>query len=116
MDEEAPMLKPETVSLARALAETRDLLHRYGDKWTFPRLEDLEKRLRCGDTMAIEMAISEATGGMGALRDRYLAVENGDTIRPDEMEAVNRQLHALVAEIERSARVAAAALGIELLR
>jgi hypothetical protein len=110
------MLKPEIVSLARALAETRDLLHRYGARGTTTRVEDLERRLRCGDTTAIEAAISEVTGGMGSLRDRYLDVEIGDAIRPDEMEEANRRLSALVAEIERAARIAAAVLGIELLR
>lgn len=115
-DHMLPMLRPEIVSLARALADTRELLRRYGDRGTAPRLEDLERRLDRGDTMAIVAAVSEATGGMGSLRDRYLAVENGDTIQPDEIEAVNRRLHALVEEVERSARVAAAALDIELVR
>jgi hypothetical protein len=110
------MQRPEIISLAHAIAETRDLLRSHGDKWTSARMESLGTALERGDMTAISSAVSEATGSMGSLRDRFLCVENGDDIRPDEVEPVNARLDLLVKEVERRARAAAAALGIELLR
>jgi hypothetical protein len=110
------MLNPDIEPLVRALSEASDLLRRHGDIRTAARLEHLLGRLAVGDTMGIVGAVSEATGGMGSLRDRYLCVENGDLILGEDTKRVNEQLDALVKEVERSAREAAAALGIELVR
>jgi hypothetical protein len=107
---------PEIEALVRVLADTGNHLRRYGDSGTAARLEGLQRRLGLGDTMAVVGAVSEATGGMGSLRDRYLCAENGDKILPVETQAVNRQLTQLVEEVERSARVAAAVCDIHLMR
>ncbi|WP_166039495.1 hypothetical protein [Sphingosinicella sp. YJ22] len=53
---------------------------------------------------------------MGSLRDRYLCVENGDAVAPQEVAAVNARLEVLVNEVEQRGRVAAAAHDIQLLR
>lgn len=110
------MLSPELRSLADALARTRSLLQQHGDRFTAQRLDALEVRLNKGDMTAIVSVVSEATGGMGSLRDRYLCVENGDAIEPQEVAGVNARLDALVDEIEQRGRVAAAAHDIQLLR
>jgi hypothetical protein len=110
------MQTPEIEALAHALAETSSHLRRYGATSTSDRLTNLEARLDRGDMTAIPGALSEATGGMGSLNDRYLCAENGDAIRPDETEAVNRQLTLFVEEVERSARAAAAVCGVDLMR
>jgi hypothetical protein len=110
------MQKPEIVSLAEAVAEARDLLRRHGDTHVSARMEALGTALDRGDMRAVSSALSEATGSMGSLRDIILSVENGDDIRPDEVEPVNARLDLLVKEVERRARAAAAALGIALVR
>ena len=107
---------PEIAALAHALAETSNHLRRYGASSTPDRLTNLQARLDRGDMTAIAGAFSEATGGMGSLNDRYLCAENGDPIRPDETEAVNRELALLVEKVEQSARAAAAICGIDLVR
>ena len=61
-------------------------------------------------------AVSEATGSMGSLNDRYLCVENGDAIEAAEVGVVNARLSALVKEVEQQARAAAASHNIQLLR
>jgi hypothetical protein len=71
-------------------------------------MEELGRALDRGDMTAVPSALSEATGGMGSLRDRFLCVENGDDIRPDEVEPTNARLDLLVKEVERRARAAAA--------
>ncbi|MEO6338623.1 MAG: hypothetical protein ABIO39_01180 [Caulobacteraceae bacterium] len=106
----------ELECLADAVAEARTLLQRHGDIFTSQRMEDLEANLRAGDTTAIVRAISEATGGMGSLSDRILCVENGDSIEAMDVAAVNARLRANVQEIERRARLAAAAHGVTLMR
>jgi hypothetical protein len=63
---------------------------------------------------AISAALSEATGGMGSLRDRFLSADNGDDIGHDDVGPASQRLGFLVKQIERRARAAAAALGIEL--
>lgn len=110
------MSGPEVEALSRTLADARDLLRQFGDTETAIRLEDLQRRLNLGEPMAVVGAVSEATGGMGSLRDRYLCVANGDAIRSEEIEEVNARLDALVREMERSARAAAAVLDIKLVR
>ena len=110
------MPSTEISSLVDALAQTRSLLLKHGDKFTAQRLHELEASLSEGDTSAIGSAVSEATGGMGSLNDRYLCVENGDTIEPHEVAAVNARLQRLVKEVEQRGRVAAAAYDIRLMR
>jgi hypothetical protein len=79
-------------------------------------MESLGTALDRGDMSAVSSALSEATGSMGSLRDRFLCVENGDDIPPNDVEPVNARLQLLVKEVESRARAAAAALGIELIR
>ena len=110
------MPSPELHSLADTLARTRKLLQQHGDVFTAQRMQELEERLNGGDTSAVVSAISEATGGMGSLNDRYLCVENGDVIEAAEVGVVNARLSALVKEVEQQARAAAAAHNIQLLR
>jgi hypothetical protein len=107
-----PVEDVETQSLSRAVAETRALLRKHGDTYVAARLAELEARLAAGDRDAVVSALTEATGGMGSLRDRILCPENGDRIRAGEVEAVNLRLAALVRRVETEARAAAAALGI----
>jgi len=108
--------QPEIHALMAALRETRMLLRKHGDKFASARLDALEARLARGDWMAVESAVSEATGGMGSLRDRVLSAANGDAITRPQETAVNAQLDALITEGERTARNAAAAIGIQLFR
>lgn len=110
------MQRPEVIALAQTIAEVRDLLRGHGDKWTSGRMEELGTALDRGDMAAVSSALSEATGSMGSLNDRFLCAENGDDIRPDEVEPVNARLGLLVKEVERRARAAASAVGIELFR
>lgn len=69
-----------------------------------------------GDASAIVSAVSEATGGSGSLKDRYLCGENGDAIASHEVASVNARLRALVEEVEQLARAAASAHDIRLVR
>lgn len=110
------MTNPELDVLTDALAQTRKLLQQYGDIYTAQRLQGLEGRLKNGDTSAIVSAVSEATGGMGSLNDRQLCVDNGDAIQPHEIASANARLRALVNNVERKARQAAAAHNIRLIR
>jgi hypothetical protein len=109
-------MKPQVGALAAALAQIRALLRKHGEKFASARVEYLETRLARGDWTAVESAVSEATGGMGSLRDRGLSKANGDSISYEDEAPVNARLEELVKEIERSARAAAAALGIPLIR
>lgn len=108
------MESPELISLGETLVEARDLLRKYGDRYVSARLDDLVRRLALPDTTVVQSALSEATGSMGSLKDRWLCAANGDAIRTDEEWSVNRDLDVLVSEIERRSRVAAAACGIKL--
>ena len=110
------MSSTEIESLISALANTRSLLQKHGDKFTAQRLHHLEASLREGDTSAIVSAVSEATGSMGSLNDRFLCPENGDAIAPQEVEPANAQLRDLVETVELRARIAAAAHHIQLAR
>ena len=110
------MISTELRSLVDALARTRLLLQQHGDRFTAPRLHDLEGRLSKGDTSAIVSAVSEATGGSGSLCDRILSVENGDVIAPHDIASVNARLTALVNEVEQRGRAAASAHHIRLMR
>jgi hypothetical protein len=104
----------ELESVAVALEQVRALLLTYGDRMTAPRLVEVVERLRRGDESAIITAISEATGGMGSLHDRYLCEQNGDAIDAEDVEPVNILLGQLVADIEARARLAAAKRGVRL--
>ncbi len=110
------MPSPELHSLLASIAQVRGLLQQHGDKFVAQRLGALEDRLIRGDTTAITSAVSEATGGMGSLRDRYLCVENGDAIAPQEVAAVNGRLQTLLNEVEQRGRIAATAHDIQLFR
>ena len=110
------MLSPELRSLADALTRTRELLQQHGDTFTVQRLQALENRLTSGDMTAIDLTVLEATGGMGSLNDRYLCIENGDAIQPEEVAAVNARLRTYVDEVEQRARTVAAAHGVPLFR
>jgi hypothetical protein len=103
-------------AVAEAIDRVRQLLLDYGDEFTVPRLATLSDRLRNGDKTAIVSAVSEATGGMGSLNDRYLCRENDDKIEPHEVYAVNVRLTSFVKDVETTARAAAAANGIRLTR
>ena len=109
-------MQPEVHALMAALRETPMLLRKHGEKFASARLDELEARLARGDWTAVESAVSEATGGMGSLRDRVLSAANGDAITRPEETAVNAQLDAVITEVERTARIAAAVFGIQLVR
>lgn len=102
--------------LAEAIERAWRLLVDHGDSATAPRLPALIGRLRSGDKDAIVSALSEATGGMGSLNDRWLSPENGDRISIEEVVAVNDRLSNLVRDIELQARAVAAQCGIQLAR
>ena len=103
-------------AVAEAVDRVRQLLLAYGDDFTVPRLATLSDQLRNGDKTAVVSAVSEATGGMGSLNDRYLHPDNGDKIGAHELDAVNKRLTGLVKNIEVAARAAAAASYIRLIR
>jgi hypothetical protein len=75
MDQQSPM-RPQVDALIEALSETSSLLRKHGDRFVSARVEELEARLARGDWAAVESAVSEATGGMGSLRDRGLSTAN----------------------------------------
>ena len=95
--------------LVIALEATVGLLRKHGDRGTADRLDALLRRVRLDDAGAILAVISEATGGMGSLNDRYLCVENGDAIQAEEVESANERLRQLVRQVEICARGAASA-------
>jgi hypothetical protein len=103
-------------TLAVAIDRVRQLLLGYGDELTVCRLSTLADRLRSGDTSAVVSAVSEATGGMGSLNDRYLCRENGDKIAAHEVVAANKRLANFVKDVEAAARAAAASNYIRLMR
>jgi hypothetical protein len=109
-------MEPKVEALIKALEQTRELLRKHGDRYASGRLLGLETRLARGDVSAVEGAISEATGGMGSLRDRWLSLANGDAITREEESQVNATLDSHIKEVERSARAAASALGVHLIR
>jgi hypothetical protein len=109
-------MDPKIKALMATLAETRELLKKHGDKWVAQRVGELEVRLARGDWDAIQTAVTEATGSMGSLRDRWLSAANGDAIARDDEHAVNARLDALVTNVERTAREAAEAVGLHLFR
>lgn len=110
------LMEPKVEALRRALRQTEDLLAKHGDKWVTAAVSELEARLARGDWTAIQTAVTEATGGMGSLRDRQLSVANGDAITREDELAVNARLDALIKEVERTARDAAEAVGLRLFR
>jgi ubiquinone biosynthesis protein UbiJ len=115
MRQHQPM-EPKVEALIATLAQTSELLRRHGDSSIAARLQELETRLVRGDWTAVQSAVTEATGSMGSLRDRWLSVANGDAITHDQEQAVNAQLDALVKGVERTAREAAEAIGFQLFR
>lgn len=102
--------------LAKALERAQRLLADYGDDATAPRLSSLIERLCSGDDSAVVTALSEATGSMGSLNDRWLCPENGDRILSSDIVAVNDRLRKLVRDVEVQARSVAAERGIHLVR
>jgi hypothetical protein len=103
-------------SLAETIEQASELLTRYGDKFTAPRLLKLSVRLRQGDESAVLSALSESTGGMGSLNDRVFCRENGDLIDVNDIGLANGQLRRLVHDIEVAARLAAATCGLRTVR
>lgn len=100
----------QAASLIAAIAAARDLLRRHGDTATAPRLDRLIQNLERGDEGAVRWALSEATGSMGSLNDRYLCAANGDDIHDEERAVVNARLRELVRRVEEEARAAGGAL------
>ncbi len=74
-----------------------DLLTAHGDVYVVKRLRADRDRLERHDPGARRSLLSEATGSMGSLRDRYLSAGNGDRVAEAERENVNTRLGALVA-------------------
>jgi len=109
-------MEPQVKALVSALEQTEQLLRAHGDAWVAAAVNELQARLNRGDWTAIQTAVTEATGGMGSLRDRQLSVANGDAITRKDEQAVNARLDELVREVERTAREAATALGLRLFR
>lgn len=103
-------------ALMTRLEQARELLRKHGDNWVAGRLYGLERRLAFRDWTAFQSALFEATGGMGSLKDRRLSVSNGESISREEEPEVNAKLDSLIVEVERSARAAAAELGVHLIR
>lgn len=110
------LVEPKVEALFSSLEQTEQLLRTHGDKSVAATLKELQARLRRGDWTAIQSTVTEATGGMGSLRDRQLSVANGDAITREDEEAVNARLEELVRQVEQTARQAATALGIQLFR
>jgi hypothetical protein len=94
--------------LSEALWQAEVLLAAHGDVYVTPRLADLRARLARGDRTAIRTALSESTGSMGSLRDRYLHPANGDLIGLDQVVEVNATLTQLVRAIKHAAKAAQA--------
>ncbi len=100
------MLSPELRALAGAVAQTRLLLTEQGDKFTAERMQRLEDRLNRADLGAIVSAYADAAGGMGTLNDcRFWA---------EDREDVNDRMRALITEVAKLARLAAAAHEVRL--
>lgn len=97
------------LQLESALGQAEELLAAHGDVSVSRRLAELRARSAADDPSAIQSALTESTGSMGSLRDRYLCPENGDHIAQDEVHAVNEKLVGLVDEIRKAAEAALAA-------
>lgn len=110
------LIDPELRNLVHALRQVRLFLGDHGDGHLCARLEAIEARLGDGERGAVATALSEATGGMGSLRDRTISAANGDSVSPEREQEANDRLAALVDDVERRAREAAAALGLKLSR
>jgi hypothetical protein len=91
--------------LADAVERACGLLLDHGGAATRPRMLELARRLRAGDSDAIVSVVSEVTGGMGSLNDQSL--------HPAAIDALFRDL---LRDIEQKARSAAARKGIHLVR
>ena len=96
-------MNAEISNLVASLTQARLYLAQHGERHASGRLSELETRLARDDTSAVVSAVSEASGGMGSLNDVVL----GHTF-------LDARLRALVADVERDARLAAHCLGIHL--
>jgi predicted nucleic acid-binding protein len=104
------MDRTSAIALLRsALAQAVELLVAHGDIHVSHRLTELRTRLEEGDQTALVIALSESTGSMGSLQDRYLCPENGDQIAPSDVVEVNAKLTGLVGSIRLAANAALAA-------
>jgi hypothetical protein len=90
--------------LQATVTEILDLLTAHGDVYVVERLREYSDQLERRDPSVAPRLLSEATGGTGSLRDRYLCASNGDRVSDDEREAVNTRLGALVARLAEQAR------------
>jgi hypothetical protein len=96
--------------LQSSLRKAESLLRRYGDRFVSDRLHELDVRLEAGDMDAIQSALTESTGSMGSLQDRYLCPENGDAIERGDVRVVNAELVNLVGDVRIKATAATASL------
>jgi nucleoside-diphosphate-sugar epimerase len=94
--------------LIATVAEILDLLTAHGDVYVVDRLRDYRDQLERQHFNVVRTLLSEATGSMGSLRDRYLCVDNGDRITEAEQEPVNARLGELVVRLAEQARAALA--------
>jgi hypothetical protein len=92
--------------LQTTVAAILDLLIEHGDTYVVDRLRGYTERLQERDQTVVQTLLSEATGSMGSLRDRYLCPTNGDHITVTEERAVNIRLTAMVERLEQQARAA----------
>ena len=90
--------------LQATVAEILDLLAAHGDTYVVKRLREYQDRLEKRDPGVVRTLLSEATGSMGSLQDRYLCASNGDRITEAERGPVNARLSALVARLAQQAR------------
>jgi hypothetical protein len=95
-------------ALRVTVAEIVGVLVAHGEKHVSVRLKGDDQRLAASDLTAIQSLLSEATGSMGSLRDRYLSASNGDQISPSNEAAVNARLLALIQRLEHEALAAKA--------
>lgn len=103
-------MKRELIPVMEALDRVKSLLIEHGDVSVSGRLADLGVRLRRDDITALKSIITEATGGMGSLQDRYLTPLNNDTLDEGETLEVNRLLQELIRNLENEARRATSEL------
>jgi hypothetical protein len=96
-------------AMASAVDEVARFLEKHGDVWVVKRMDRLKAAADRGDIESISWAVSESTGGMGSLKDRQFGPEEGDA-------ADNAQFRELIENVEQTARAAALAHGVRLVR
>ena len=96
-------------AMATAVDEVARFLENHGDVWAVERMDKLKAAADRGDIESVSWAVSESTGGMGSLSDRQFGPEEGDA-------ADNARLRELIENVERTARAAALAHGVRLVR